>query len=200
MSLSNLTFFLTNTEKILIQHNTNDLIDICYEAPIFWVDTSKELLLSLDSVRMNIGWFNAMLHQALLHELKLPNSINQNIGYQYNQYINEDNPNIEYEKIETIKSWVGNRYKLWSYSVETWIYNDKLGNIILEITPVYPKTFRDPEEDLDIQDYQNWMKSYAPILIRTIPKNIAKNWLKQTEDILEEIKTNIKILQAKKEF
>ena len=200
MSLSNLTFLLSSTEKILIQQNTNDLIDICYKAPIFWVDSSKELLLSLDSIRMNIGWFNGIIHQALLHELKLPNSINQNIGYQYNRYINEDNPNIEYEKIETIKSWVGNRYKLWSYSVETWMYNDEHGNIILEITPVYPKTFRDPEEDLDINDYENWMKSYAPILIRTIPRNIAENWLKQTEDILEEIKANIKMLQEKKKF
>lgn len=200
MPLSNLTFFLTNKEKILIQQDLNDLIDLCYESPIFWIDSSKELLLSHDSVRMNMGWFNGMLHQALLDKLKLPNSINQNIGYQYNRDINEDNPNIEYEKIETIKSWIGNRYKLWSNSVETWMYNDDHGNIILEITPVYPKTFRDPEEDLDMQDYQNWMKSYAPILIRTIPRNIAETWLKQTEDILEEIKANIKMLQEKNKF
>lgn len=200
MPLKKLTFLLPDKEKITVQSNPNDFIDTCYQAPIFWVDKSKEILLSLDSVRMNMGWFNEMLNQALLNQLKLPNSINKNIGYQSNQDINEDIFNIEYEKIENIKSWIGNRYKLWSYSVETWIYNDEQGNIILEITPVYPKTFRDPEEDLDIDDYQNWMKTYAPILIRTIPRDVAGTWLKQTEEILEEIKNNIKTLQEKKQF
>ena len=196
-------FSLNDTECISITlHKPHDIIHCCYEIPLFFIKNKEKILLSKDSIRELIEIFNGLLKKALLNNLKLPASISTNIGYLFNKEINEEKPNseLQYEKCENGNSWVGWKYKIWSYLTATWIYNDELGNIILEITPVYPKTFRDPEEDLDIENYQNWMKSYAPILIRTIPRNIAENWLKQTENILEEIKANIKMLQEKNKF
>jgi len=189
----NFIFYLNDTECISITlHKPHDIIHCCYEIPLFFMKNKEKILLSKDSIRELIEIFNGLLKKALLINLKLPASISTNIGYLFNKEINEEHEN------ENI--WVGWKYKIWSYLTATWIYNDELGNIILEITPVYPKTFRDPEEDLDMQDYQNWMKSYNPILIRTIPRNIAETWLKQTEDILEEIKANVKMLQGKNKF
>jgi hypothetical protein len=200
MKLDKYIFSLNNTEKIIIRSQLEDVIHCCYEASIFLCQDTEEILLSIDSVRMNMGWFSEALNKALSNNLQLHASITQDIGFLFNRDRNEEKPDLAYEKIERVNFWVGDKYKLWSYRVATWLYNDQAGNIILEITPIYPKTFRDPAKDLDIDDYEAWMKTYEPMLIRTISVDTARTWLAQANDILKQIEENIKMLQEKNQF
>lgn len=76
-----------------------------------------------------------------------------------------------------------------------WIYNDDHNNIIFEVTPEYPRCI-DQENEIEVKNYQNWMKSYQPLLISIISQETAQQWLKQAETILEEINKNMKKIVA----
>jgi len=194
-------FVLNNEEEIVIKlHNQNDVIHCCYKAPIIFLQKSQELLLSKGDIQENMYILAALLNKALSNNLQLHSSITQDIGFLFNRDRNEEKPDLAYEKVERVSFWVGDKYKLWSYRVATWLYNDQAGNIIFEITPIYPQTFRNPAKDLDIDDYEAWMKTYKPVLIRIIPKDIARIWLAQANDILKLIEENIKMLQEKNQF
>ena len=136
-------FSLNDTESISIKLNKpHDIIHCCYEIPLLFIKNKEKILLGKDSIRAFISSLNTHLQKALLNNLKLPSSITTNIGYLFNKEINEERPNseLQYEKCENGNSWAGWKYNLWSYLTATWMYNDDHGNIILEITPVYPKT------------------------------------------------------------
>jgi hypothetical protein len=140
--------------------------------------------------------FYVLLKKAVKNKLKLHKSIIQDIGFLYNEE-SEGKEGFFYTKLENRDYWIGNRSNLWSPVViygnlQTWIYNNEAGDIIFEITPVYPYHYCDPEEEPNFIPYEEWMKDYKPFLIRTIPKDVAQRWLEQTKLLLKQIKKNIK--------
>lgn len=68
--------------------------------------------------------------------------------------------------------------------LETWLYNDKAGNIILHITE-----FCRHEVGVSRKDYKivhdQFMKNYKPLVVRTVPREVAKEWLFQLERLLK---------------
>ena len=125
-----------------------------------------------------------------------------NKGYWF--FNNEDAQYSEkafYKNLKPKHPWKGNQSNIWSPVVrdgnlQTWIYNDKDGAIIFEITPLYPYHFCGAEEEDFIPPknyilYQEWMKGYKPYLIRTIPEDVARQWFEQTKVIVRQIKKNI---------
>ena len=57
--------------------------------------------------------------------------------------------------------------------------------VLLGCPPVYPF---DTEDDKNGISYEEWIKTYKPYLVRTIPRDVAEQWLMQANDILEQIK------------
>src|SRR6185295_2879963 len=121
--------------------------------------------------------FRDLLSKGLKNELQLHPSITEDIGYlknimeKHNQQEFPDDKwtkssNLVYENDEYYSLWVGTQYLLWGHNdLKTWIYNDKTGNIILEVTPLYPDLFTEDKSTIKIS-YDVWIKSYKPFLIR----------------------------------
>jgi hypothetical protein len=136
-----------------------------------------------------------MLAACVNNELSIHDSIKKSLGFYWCQYLKNNNrKGLFYKKNQTGKSyWIGYDYMLFSSTEEnpaSWLYNDKLGNIILELTPSYKWFFDKPEAGEIFIKYLEWMKAYKPLLIRTISKETAKQWLNQIDKLIEVVKAN----------
>ena len=72
-----------------------------------------------------------------------------------------------------------------------WIYNDKEGNIVLEITPPFATLFFEAYPEEEPISFDEWMKDYKPLLVTTISKQTAQQWVQQIDDLIK--KTSAKI-------
>ena len=157
------------------------------------LDTDKKYVLSYDCLQYSISTFRGMLQQALESSLGLHDSILLDVGLLWNEKANDDTVfSFEYEIIENTEHWVGLKNLLWSTpgnikpDLSTWLYNDKNGNIIFEVTPTYHWHYSDPEpDDKDYITYEEFMKNYKPLIIKQIPKDVANEWLSQVNELLK---------------
>jgi len=135
----------------------------------------------------------------LENELSLDTSINEDIGFMYNQYDylfwTKDSIVVDdfvHELSETTPVWVGMRYQLWmTKKYVTWLYNDNNGLIIFEVTPLYPFSYRNSSKEQDYITYKKWIKNYKSCLTRTISREVAQQWFEQANKIEIQIADNI---------
>ena len=191
MNQHNITFSFNNLEKIVIElEEPFEVVHCCYQAPIVLYFENKKYLLMDDAVRYRICLFITLLTKVLNNEFQLHESIKEDIGYLRNEEF-QNKSGLVYEKSKTIDCWVGAKHSLWSgEGVSTWLYNDKKGNIIFEITPHYKYHFSDPEKTPNFMPYEEWAKNYKPYLIRIIPTDVAKQWLDLAHNVLKKIDEN----------
>jgi len=204
MNLDLLTFFINNQECFVIQLDCPDnIIHSCNFSKISLKINHDNIIIGKSIIDDYAEVLKTKLTLALSNELKLHPSIQKNIGYYWNQDLNEENPNLVFNREKESKSWIGNIHFLWATDSSkknqrygTWLYNDKHGNIIFEVTPTYPDTFIDTQDPVDVKAYQEWMeKSYQPFYTHIISKEAAQQWLDQANLILETIKNNVKMLE-----
>ena len=202
-----LTFTLNHHEKFIIKiDNSDDIIHCCYQSEVILFLNNKKIIIGKSIIADFAQELKNKLTLALLNELQLHISIQKNIGYYWNQWLNEDNPDLFYLQDQDSKYWIGINYFLWGTSggavnkFATWLYNDAQGNIIFEVTPLFPGTLVDWNDPVEMQAYQEWMeKKYKPFFTRIIPKDLAMQWLNQADTILTTIRENVKILKEKYE-
>ena len=193
MKFSEAAFKINELEKIILEIEVPvEEIHCCTESPIYLEISGKRILLSNDSIRHDIDILHNLLTKALSNQLHLDASITADIGYLYNEEL-QGKDGLVYKEIEKDDyRWVGGSYSLWSYTVETWLYN-KDGEIFFEVTPIYPGNFFvEPEKEHEIVPYDQWIQNYEPILIRQISKHTAQVWLEQANSILQLIEANMK--------
>lgn len=141
--------------------------------------------------------FKALLEESLSYNLYLNTSINKDVGYLWNEYLNDVRGNNlakqEMDKDSDLVRWVGQKYLLWSSPRDytTWLYN-KNESIYFEVTPTYKWHFDDPEKGENFVTYKKWIKSYEPIAIIELKREVAQELLKETEKILKFITENDK--------
>ncbi len=139
------------------------------------------------------------LDKILNQNFKLHPSINKDIGLLWSDEL-LDKPGLEYNMIEGRPYWVGLSHSLLSSSendpqlTHTWLYLDWNDNIIFEVTPSYPWTFgRKPKtkkEKAEYITYEEFVKSYKPLVKIELSKEIAQQWLKQANEMITIIETN----------
>jgi hypothetical protein len=178
-----------------------DQIDCCSDACIIFCYDKYKIKVASDTIKYNISGLEYLLTKALNKKLKLHKSITKDIGYLYNQNLRavytkktKTHSELTYKKVENIDVWAGEDYQLFCYDPATWLYNDNGDNIILEMTPVYPWHFYeldDAQQQKNYIPYEEWIKNYKPLLIRTIPKDVVEQWLHQAQEILKKIEENI---------
>ena len=134
-------FTLNKNEKIIIDLSYSIEEILPFDPISIRFSSEATVKLAKNHILPTLREFKIVLKKAIDKESTWPDKINEDIGCIWNKVLKDDIPdeNIVLLQGETVKYWSGNRYKLWSNSVETWMYNDDHGNIILEITPVYPK-------------------------------------------------------------
>ena len=197
MKKKEIIFLLKDAEEIVFPLDDDlDDIDCCYEAPIILKRESEHIVLADIPIYYAMQQVVERLTQALSKKLVISQTINNDIGYVYNQYsfnISQKHLSDSSKTSDKKVPWIGYHYYLWSsclksFSCATWLYNDTNGSIIFEVTPLY--VAREPE-DIDYISYKEWIKDYKPYLIRKIPKEVAQKWLKDANVIVEEINNNI---------
>ena len=193
MENNNLIFALNEQERIVVQlpHSIEHLTYDCKDLIIF--EGTKSLVISDDYTKEAIKHFIKMLTKAMSGKLKLHFSITENIGYLWNE-ANQDSAEINNPKIFYTNDglWIGVKENhLWaaqtSIQLDTWLYNNSEDNIIFEITPYYPWHDKKIKENKEFMPYELWIKTYKPLLTRTIPKSVALKWLSQAQYILQKI-------------
>ena len=193
MNNSNIVFTLNNDIQIIIEIDQyyDDYPYCFYEDNFYLYYNNKKTKLAYDSIASYIEELTVMLKKSLKNQKKLPNNLTLDIGYLWNLYVNAENDsqlsyaNEEYAFLE--------KFNLWYSKYATWIYNDELGNITLEITPCYPHTY---DENFSYQNFLQWMENYQPLLKTIIPKNIAQQWVMQGQQIIDIIDENTEMLHA----
>jgi hypothetical protein len=189
------TFTLNENEKFIIKLEDNfESIDHYSGCKIIFHRDNQSYQIDGDgasTINIFLITLRKLLKKSLCGDLLLHHSINVDIGYQSNQKINDSSfTAFKYTDQNNDTYWIGQKYELSSYNYTAWIYNDDQNNIIFEVTPEYPRCI-DQENEIEVEDYQNWMKSYKPLLITIIPHETAQKWLKQAETILEKISKNM---------
>lgn len=70
--------------------------------------------------------------------------------------------------------------------VETFIYS--LNNkIYLEIAPLYPWHNQDPAEGDNFISFLDYMRDYKSLFVAEVPRDVAQQWLQQSEKILKQV-------------
>lgn len=198
--VSEIVFTLTRNEKIIIPIDIPlTEVNCCTESSIIFIQKNHELVLTNDSLSINIQTMIVLLQKCINQELLLDNTITKDIGYLFNQYSaiicgeNLEGPTcVTYIRKNNELYWSGNDYQLWCADYITWLYNCVDGSIIFEVTPFYPYMYCEPEEEPDYIPYKEWIKTYKPYFITTLSREIAEEWLKQAEYIIKNIQDNQK--------
>ena len=198
MNQHKITFSLNIHTKITIE--LEDALSTYHpysNATVILTHNQQDLILCDGSLYENSDRLRELLSDALYNKLPLHKSINQDIGFLYNQYCDFiRNPatlvNSHFECIQSgpIDYWVGDYYHLWAKKYVSWIYNNNDGDIIFEVTPFYPYSYCDPQTEPNFITYDQWIKTYQPYLIATFSKETAQEWLDQTKCIIKTIDEN----------
>ena len=193
MNNSKILFKINECEDIIIQVDEypEDVPYCFYDANFFLQNRNEKIKLCSFSLPSYVEALSIALNQALQNQRQLFYQHSQDIGYLWNLYVNADNEaqlsyaEKEYEFLDD--------YYIWYSTFTTWIYNDKKGNIVLEITPSYPHTY---SSNFSYQDFLKWMQNYKPLFKTIIPREVAEQWLAQATQILMTIDENSEQLHA----
>jgi hypothetical protein len=189
-----LTFILHDHAKIIIKLNHSaDIVDAGYEARLFFIHYNHRFLLSYNFIASDIEILKKTLAQSLKNKFILDANFNENIGLHWNNTLNQKDISngIFGEHFNTL-----NYYLLWSAGRCTWIYNDGQGNIIFEITTLYPDTYIYGKKKRSYRYFLKWMQTYKPIYKQIISKELALQWVDQANQILAIIDQNTQELHA----
>lgn len=145
----------------------------------------KNFLTQDTTLESFIAPFHKLLRKGLHQQIKLHPSMVANPGYLYNQWLNEENSNLfnitdQHNEI----NWVGFKYQLTNHPYASWIYNNAQGDIIFEMTAVYPASLINENNPIEVQAYKKWMQNYKPFIHEIISKETAQQWLQQTTEIM----------------
>jgi hypothetical protein len=141
---------------------------------VFEKETQQTSLI-IDNVNIVIHNFKEALEYALDNKIVLPDFIKAGeLGFYYNIDIyNEKTESVDYSYF-----W------LWSIrGTQTWLYNQN-NKIYLEIGPSYPWLFVEPKKSDNYITFDEFMKTYKPIIIEEIDSAIVQKWLEQCNEIL----------------
>lgn len=180
-----------NTNLKLIIPCERKALHCCTKIQIFLETREEEFLLCSSDVSWALESFKDLLEESM-GSCEINKSINNNIGFLWNEWLQEKVNNFfEIITLDGVNRWVGEHYLLWESrsKLATWLYY-KNGFICLEITPVYKWHYTQPERGEIFIPYNEWIKSYKPIIAIKIDKEIAKDLLVQAKSILQEIGSN----------
>ncbi|MBP6870238.1 hypothetical protein KBC04_05120 [Candidatus Babeliales bacterium] len=192
-------FNLAPDKKIIILiEESDEPINADFECQIAFEDQGQRIFITQDStLDIFISTLHKLLRKGVHQELLLHKSMIENPGYLYNQWLNEADTNLIYLTNQYHETyWVGFKYQLTSHVYTSWIYNNKKGDIIFEMTPIYPASLIDESNPIEVANYKKWMKNYQPVVTEIIPKEIAQQWLAQTTEISATLDKNSAKLHA----
>ncbi len=187
-----LKFIINANQKIVIEFATDDVIHCCYWAKIYFVYYNHKILLTKYDLVDNIRQFIKVLDLTLQHALILDAKFYQDIGFLWNFICRKPYSRDQYSDQAFLERDQFNSYLVFSSSdFATWLYNDHKGNIILQITPMFP--IGNPRNKIPkYNTFLHWMKtSYTSKVTCIISQDTARRWFEQLKKINDVAQHNI---------
>ena len=192
--MNNLKFIISDTQylKISFDSMNKDDCEVCVHCDIDYVDEEKNI-----SVRFGYDTISSFCYfiarseriQKLLRgENVFDEKIANDLGFEWNQYYEG-----LMQKTDIIEKYhfEGNTHKQIQPYFESWLYNNKEGNIIFEITPFYPWHNVTKKANPEKISYKKWIKDYKAVVKTIIPKENLKQWITQAEEVAKNYKLNL---------
>lgn len=129
------------------------------------------------------------LTRALAGNCVLDELVKEDVGLMWNIYLDSFKRVGSYE---TIQDCMAQKNLLWeTLDNASWFY-ERNGKFFFEVTPVYKWHSRYPEkeEKKDYVPFEQFIKNYKPYVITELSVEIVREWLRQTEHLLEAIESN----------
>jgi len=189
-------FDLNNKEKIILE-SSYPIYSLypCDKVIFYLIYNNNKYIIERDCIQYALAVLKEKLNKALVNQLPLHESINQNVGFLWNEYL-QNKPGFVEMRVGEINHWIGIKNLLWSTpgniqpQLDVWIYNDEKGSIVFEVTPGYAWHFVDLQETTPPVSYQEFVQNFKPLYVQTVSSNTAKQWLEQAENILKKVKEN----------
>lgn len=191
-------FNLNKNQKIILDSDFPIEEVLPFDEVIIKFSYEYSFILTEDCFEYLMNSFKGALNKSLKNQLQLPSFIDEDIGLLWNKELNntkEWSMSIKDQHIFNNTESLG-EYILFSTpgntdpSLATWIYNNKNGDIVLEITPQYTGHFDDPKDGENFITYDEFIKNYKPLFITIISPSTAKKWIQQINALLKHAKTN----------
>ncbi len=178
-------FKILKTEYLQIHPECiyDDECKFCSNIDIYYIDEEKNI-----NIRFGYEHFSSFcsflstykfIQKLLNNEMVLDKSIIGDPGIEWNKYLK----GIRGTKATNEFYFFGNGHKQIPLYFDGWLYNDKEGNVIFEITPFYPFHYETKKTHPDFITYKQFMKNYKPVVITIIPKNNLKQWIEQAKEL-----------------
>ena len=188
-----LTFALNKHEKIVIKlDKPDDIIECCYNLNIYFMQYNHKMLLSRRiGAREFAESFIICLENLLKNKLVLSEDTIPDVGSYWNFNLTKENHKafITDEWFEDYDQLKKNTPCMADYFMS--FFNDDSGNIILQISPSYPRQYVRRNKKPTYNNFLHWMKTYKIKVNRIVTKDIAENWLDQSRQLLGIVKNNI---------
>ena len=193
MNKNLLIFTLNDHTKIMIQFKYfTDKINIDDQAKFIFQYYNYKTFLSYDFFKFQISDFNNCLKFALSNELQIDTCFTKDIGYYWNYYCSKDTyPQLSFNNKPNY-SILSDRLIFNS----AFIYNDKQGNLVLNVTSCYPHRYSRKKRKPSYKYFLKWMQNYKPIYKQIIPREVAQQWINQATQIITEIDKNTEELHT----
>lgn len=184
--ISNYEYLEINLKDLKIAESDKDYSNWCKDIDIEYVNTKnyQRILFEYQDARSFCYFFleYEKTKKLLNNTHQLDQSIIHDLGFEWNEFY-----------IDNLKSnkcfdyhWLSNYHIGIRPYYNSWLYNDKDGNIIFETTPFYPWHNVNKRTQPDRIPYKEWIKSYKPIVKTIIPKENFKQWITQAEKMKKE--------------
>ncbi len=194
--MNNISTLVINDNCKLDLYSNTPITDLlpCDIIIIKIIESNTDHTIAMDCVNDLLSVLSKKLSKALTNNLKQHPSITRDLGLLLNKDFHQDT-DLEYIG----DFWIGNENLLWDTpsstkpNLATWLYNSIDDKIILEITPIYHWHFDEPQPGERHISYEKFMETYQPLLFKTIPLEMAKQWLLQIQKLEKQIEQNVKL-------
>ena len=178
-------FIISKTKyiKILPEQIDEDECEFCISCDIEYVDEEKNINIRFGYNDIsNFCYFiskSGRIKKLITGELIFDDKRNLDLGFEWNQYFQRKTKHTKIVKYH----FCGNSHKLIRPYFSSWMYNDKDGKVIFEITPFYPWENVKKKDNKDFISYKKFIENYKPILKIVIPKYRLKQWVPQAKKL-----------------
>ena len=183
MNVSKLIISDTQYLKINPECIHDDECKSCANIDIDYVDEEKNICLRFGYEHAkSFCYFIAeygFVQKLLAGEMILDKIAIGDPGVEWNKYPK----GIRGTKETNMFHFFGNAHKQIPPYFDGWMYNDKDGNVIFEITPFYPWHGKTKKSNSDFISYKKFMKDYKPAVQTMIPKERLKKWISQAKKL-----------------
>ena len=174
-------YMISDTQylQINLECINDDECKICAQIDIDYIDEEKNICIKFGNEALSDFCYKILesgfIKKLINGEMTIDSSITDDLGFECNQYFN----GIKKKSIVINYLFGSNDHKQIRPYFNSWMYNDKDGNVIFEITPFYPWHYETKKSCPEKISYKKWIKDYKPVIKTIVPKENLKKWIKQ---------------------